>query len=141
MTSTPAVEYHRDSARVEKRGPCTTTTVPRSCRCPPARPPGVRQGGTQLGAVRVGKAHVLDDFPDQVGVVAAPCPVDQLIEHDHVPGGDVEAEGADRTGADDPADTEVPERPQVGPTVDGVGRHLVAKAVSGQKGDRSVPDA
>ncbi len=139
MTSTPAVEYQRDSARVEKRGPCTTTTVPRRAVArPTTRPP--RQGGAQLRAVGVGEAHVLDHLPVEVGVVPAPRPVDQLVEDDHVARGDVGAQRAHRARADDPADAEVPERPQVGPAVDRVGRHLVPEAVAGQEGDRPAPD-
>ena len=37
-------------------------------------------------------------------------------------------------------DPEVPQRPQVGPAVDRVRRHLVAPAVAGQEGDRPAPD-
>src|SRR5438874_2188816 len=45
-TSQPCVRNHADSARVEKRGPCTTTTVPRSCsRTPVPRAAEHAHGG------------------------------------------------------------------------------------------------
>src|SRR5947207_1098072 len=55
MTSHPWPRYQRDSARVEKRGPCTTTTVP-----------GRRQLGAQAVAGEEGDAPA-PDIPDGDG--------------------------------------------------------------------------
>src|SRR3982074_1381164 len=97
--SQPMRPYQRLSARVEKRGPCTTTTVPagrkRSAWSPATRPASARSSGqagaarrvagaaagerAQLRAVGIGGADVDDVRPAIVRVRAAGRPVDELV--------------------------------------------------------------
>ena len=83
---------------------------------------------------------MLDHLAFEVGVGPSPGPVDQLIEDHQVARSDVGPQRAHRARADDPAHAQLPERPQVGPGVDGVGRHLVPDAVPGQERHTSPAD-
>ena len=96
---------------------------------------GVVGGGDglgQLGAVRVGERHVhrtgLHEALD-----AAVGPVDELVGHDHVAGGDVGTKTADGAGGEDLADSQRAQRPEVGPVVDPVRRELVPGPVPRQE--------
>ena len=55
----------------------------------------------QLGAVRVGEGHVVDDGPVEVGVGPAGGAVDQLVAHDEVAGRQL---GLERPGRARPED-------------------------------------
>ena len=60
-------------------------------------------------------------------------PVDELVGHDHVAGGDVGTKTADGAGGEDLADSQRAQRPEVGPVVDPVRRELMPDPVPGQE--------
>ena len=124
----PCAAKCRDSARVEKRGPSTTTIVPPSSTESSAAATAL----DSWRAVRVGERHVhrtgLHEALD-----AAVGPVDELVGHDHVAGGDVGTKTADGAGGEDLANSQRAQRPEVGPVVDPVRRELMPGPVPRQE--------
>src|SRR5882762_5209123 len=116
MTSKPWLRYQRDSARVEKRGPWITMTVP-------------------VGWTVIPAARALVE-----GVGPAPGPVDELVGDDEVARRHLRLERPGGAGPDEAGDAHLPHGPQVGPVIDAVGRQLVAAAVAGQEGHPPAPD-
>ena len=134
-TSHPADPNHRDSARVENRGPWITTTVPVSCTVIPSARAGVDHRPSQLGAVGVGERHVGQGGTVEERVSPAAGAIDQLVDDHELARLHVGLQRSDRARGQDPAHPEAPEGPHVGPEVDLVGWELVVGAVAGEEGD------
>ena len=77
--SVPIDANQRDSARVEKRGPLTTVTVPPSSTVTPSARQARQRLGPQVVAVRVGERDVVRGRPVEERAVAAAGPVDELV--------------------------------------------------------------
>ena len=129
MTSHPIDPNHRDSARVENRGPCTTTIVPPSCRDEAELNCSGHQHGTQARVVRFGERHVVHLGPVEERVGAARRTVHELIDHHEIARMDVGLQRARGARRDDRSHPELAHRPHVGPVVDAVRRQLVSAAV------------
>ena len=137
LTTRPPIEAnHRDSARVENRGPSTTTIVPPSVAAIPCRRAAASTVAPAGRAVRVGERHV-----HRAGVVEGlrpPArPVDQLVGHHERAGAELGPQPADRAGREDLAYAQRPQRPQVRPVRDPVRREPVVAPVPGQERDPS----
>ena len=125
MTSHPIDPNQRDSARVENRGPCTTTIVPPSCTARPSSAAAATSTARSLGVVGLGERHVVHLGPVEERVGAARRAVDQLVHHHEVARMDVGLQRARGARRDDRSHPELAHRPHVGPVVDAVRRQLV----------------
>jgi hypothetical protein len=94
----------------------------------------------QVGAVRVGGGDVRRLRPVVERVRAAARPVDELVADDELPEREVGPERAGCAWADDPADAQLAQRPQVRAKRDAVRRELVAAPVPRQERDALPAD-
>ena len=148
-TDQPCAACHRDSARVEKRGPSITTSVPPSTGSQSRPRAAVSAAARPAGQYGSAKRHVHDvrhravreRQPVEVGLRRGPSygrPAGPGTSS--VPG---PYSGRRPPTAHGPSTWRTPDRaqgPQVGAVVDAVRRQMVAAAVPGQEGDPAAGD-
>ena len=145
-TDQPIAACHRDSARVEKRGPSMTTMVPPSTACQPRPSAAPSAASRPIGQYGIGERGVHD--------VAGPCRPAAAHRRrrsatrafvrstswsgtSSVPGPYSSRRPPTAHGPEHLAHPDRAQRPQVGAVVDAVRRQVVAAAVAGQ--ERHLP--
>ena len=126
-TSQPEAENHADSARVEKRGPWMTTTVPPSRTGIPSAPAESTSSARSSGQYGSAAETCVTARPAAVveRVRATARPVDELVADDELPARQIGPQRARRARADDAPHPELPHRPHVRPVRHAVRRQLV----------------
>ena len=140
ITSHPASRNQLDSARVEKRGPWMTTTVPAVANGDAELARRLDEQAAQVGTVGIRRGDVGCLGPVVERILPRPRPVDELIADDELAELEVGLQRARGVRADDAAYPELLHRPDIGPVGDPVRRELVPAAVAREKGDSGSLD-
>ncbi len=140
IVSQPISWNHFDSARVEKRGPWMTTTVPPSRAGMPSSPAVSTRSARRSGAVRVGGRDVRRLGPVVEGVRPPARPVDELVADDELAELELGLERARGVRPDDPPDAELLHRPDIRAVGNRVRRELVVQPVAREKSDALPAD-
>ena len=117
-----------------------TTTVPPSRTVIPSSRGRLDEQAAQLRAVGVGRGDVRRLRAVVERVRAAARAVDELVADDELAQLELGLERARGVRADDPADAELPHRPDVRPVRDRVRRQLVLAAVAREERDALAAD-
>ncbi len=139
-TCQPSDRNHRDSARVEKRGPGITTTVPSVVHAHADALARLDRVPGDDCAVRIGVGDVMGVARVVVRVGATPGAIDELVEDDEVAGMDVGRQRSRRARADHLAHAEHAHRPEIGAGGDARRRELVVAPVAGNERDAAAAD-
>ena len=140
IVSQPASWNHLDSARVEKRGPWMTTTVPPSRALMPSSP-AVSTRRAPAGRGSTGRRRRRGSSRGRRRTCrAAARPVDELVADDELTQLELGLERAGGVRADDPPHAQLAHRPDVRPVRDRVRRQLVLQAVPRQERDSAARD-
>ena len=136
----PDAANHRDSARVEKRGPWMTTAVPLGRKVSPAAGERRARDLVQFGVERIRGREMLHRAaggggPVEEGVRARGRAVEELIGEDEGAGRVLGGQPAHGRARDDRRDAERGESPDVGAVRDQVRRDRVVGAVAGEECD------